>query len=426
MKKIPLLVLALCLVAPMARAIPTSFFGNGNFIGPVIPATPRFNANLTREFLTDSLWESGGFSGPWKNEPALAGQNVKRMTANPVLFGAVPDSVYSYSESGKTRSLVITYLDAGTYFGFNLGGEKTHKERQNGSEKRSEFNHLFRKIEADLKKRLQAGCGNGRRVVIGKSDLLRTTFTDFICDDFIIRLAARDGHSVALYLMKKDQPVESFLDQGISSMDSEDRIRLLASHVATNDRGDTFIDGIPVFSQGNTPFCGIHSLAMVGHYYGLRIPAEGLEAGAQFKNTGSARGSRVLDLYKATAEEMDMNVSVSSKFDLKRISKAIEMGMPVIVWRRVSKEREMFHTKFAAQVQGKPLIALPSMNSAQRASWPAKGKKGSPSHASVISGINLERNEVIFCEPWGEFARGRRMSVEEMQATTYAAFYFKL
>jgi len=351
---------------------------------------------------------------------------VKRMSANPILFGAVPDSVYSYSETGKTNTLVITYLDAGTFFGFKLGGEKTHTERQTGSEKRSEFNHLFRRIEADLRKRLEAGCGTGRRVMIGKSDLLRTAFTDFVCEDFIIRLAARDGHSVALYLMKKDRPVYSFLDQKISTIDGAERLKLLASNVATNDRGDTIVDDIPVFSQGNTPFCGIHSLAMVGHYYGLRIPAEGLEAGAQFKNTGSARGSRVLDLYKAAAEEMDMNVSVSSKFDLKRISKAIEMGMPVIVWRRVSKARESFHTQFAAQVQGKPLIDMPTTNSAQRASWPARGKKGSPSHASVISGINLERNEVVFCEPWGEFARGRRMSVEEMQATTYAAFYFKL
>ncbi len=348
------------------------------------------------------------------------------MTANPILFGIVPDSVYSYSETGKTNTLVITYLDAGTYFGFQMGGEKTNTERQSGAEKRSEFNQLFRRIETDLKKRLATGCGAGRRVVVGKSDLLRTIYTDFVWEDFVIRLAAREGHSVALYLMKKDHPSDSFLDKEISNLNEGERLKRLASNVSSNERGDVRVNDIPVFSQGNTPFCGIHSLAMVGHYYGLRIPTEDLEAGAQFRNNGSAKGSQVLGLYKAAAEEMNMDVAVSSRFDLKRISKAIEKGMPVIVWRRVSKERENFHSQFASKVQQNPLIDLPSPNTSQRATWPAGRKKGSPSHASVITGVNLERNEVIFSEPWGEFARGRRMTVDEMKATTYAAFYFKL
>ena len=58
------------------------------------------------------------------------------------------------------------------------------------------------------------------------------------------------------------------------------------------------LNGVPSADQGNTPFCGIHTLAMTAQYVGLDISADELAAAAQFKNTGSARGSRVLDLYR--------------------------------------------------------------------------------------------------------------------------------
>ena len=73
-------------VATPAGAIPDVFFGNGQFFGPVIPAFPRFNANLTREFLTQQNWEQNEFPGPWEAQPALDGEEVKRMTAMPVVL----------------------------------------------------------------------------------------------------------------------------------------------------------------------------------------------------------------------------------------------------------------------------------------------------------------------------------------------------
>lgn len=406
-------------------AVPNSFLGNGNLLFPVIPAHPRFKGNLTRDVLAIGNWEKNAFPGPWEEVPALTGTAVKRMTAMPVLFGAVPDSVQAFAEEGRLVELAITYLDAGSFFGFKFGGERTHEEREAGSERRSEFDHHYNLLARDLRSRLEEGCGAGRQTVVGRSDLLRAVFTDYRWGGFVIRLATREGHSVTLHLMREEDLARSFFDEEIAALRPAERNDLFASRVRRNERGDVFVDAIPVFSQGNTPFCGIHSLAMVTDYYGLRLRADGLAASAQFRNTGSARGSDVLDLYHAAAEELDMRIKISSRFDFDRARKSIEAGMPVIVWRRVSKEREESHTRFAAKLAQSPGARLAAPTAAQRVTWPPREKKGSPSHASVVSGINEARGEVIFSEPWGEAARGRRMRFEEMEGTAYAVFFFQ-
>ena len=117
-----------------------------------------------------------------------------------------------------------------------------------------------------------------------------------------------------------------------------------------------------------------------------------------------------------------MDMKVSSRFDPRRVSKSLENGIPVIVWRRVSKEREAAHKKFAARLARNPEAAVPK---SKESDWPRREKKSLPSHGSVITGINIERGEVIYSEPWGTSARDRRMSIDEMKKSTYAAFYFR-
>ena len=92
MRRLVTITAVLCLMSPGALAIPQSFFGNG-FFGPVIPATPRFGKNLTGDFLKFANWESGELPGPWEKAPSFAGRQRQIMSANPILFGAVPISV---------------------------------------------------------------------------------------------------------------------------------------------------------------------------------------------------------------------------------------------------------------------------------------------------------------------------------------------
>ncbi|MEM8953675.1 MAG: C39 family peptidase [Verrucomicrobiota bacterium] len=409
------LLIAVTLTATPVLGVPNSFFGNGII---VIPAHPRFNSNLTREVLSAKHWDQNQFPGPWEKETALADFEVKRMSANPTLFGAVPDSVRAYSENNELHEITITFLDAGSFFGFKAGGEKSHSDRLAGADRRSEFNQLYRRLTENLRMRLEQGCGPGKQNIAGRSDLLRQVYTDYQWENFTLRLATRDQHSVSLHIFRDQSAPRSFIDPDWAPLSPSERTNRLKKNVRHSDQGDLYLENIPMFQQGHTPFCGIHSLAMVGHYYGLRIKTADLAAGAEFRNTGSARGSNMLNLYHAAAKEIDMKVSVSSRFDPRRAERALEAGLPIIVWRRVSEEREKAH-------QTQSLAALPPPNSTQKKSWPARDKKGSPSHASVITGINLERNEIIFTEPWGDHARDRRMRFEEMEATAYAAFYFK-
>lgn len=425
MKRIFLSLVVFLFLPHQAFSIPNSFFGNGNAI-PIIPAFPRFNADLTEEFLEEENWKEGDFSGPWQDEPAMDGQSIRRMSANPIVMGEVPMSVYSYEYEGQVQELAIHYLDAGLFFGYKYGGEQNREEREAGKDRRSEFSGHFKDLTKLLHARLEDGCGRGTQGAIGRTDALRTVYTDYTWENFVLRLVTREDHSVSLYIMLKSNVPTSFVDEQIAQMRSRDREAFYEEKVVSNDRGDTLIQGIPMFTQGNTPFCGIHSLAMVGQYLGLRVKPEALIAGADFKNTGSAGGSDILGLYRSAAAEVGMRASVTSSFKADRVLRSLEEGLPVIVWRRVSMERENAHSKFLVSFEKDPSLTLPVPTPALMETFPAKSSRGTPSHASVVTGMNMDRSEVIFTEPWGENTRNRRMRIEEMEATAYAVFFFKL
>ncbi|MCB1234941.1 MAG: C39 family peptidase [Verrucomicrobiae bacterium] len=427
MKRSALLVPALVAVAatvlpPPARAIPNVFFGNG-FIGPIVPAFPRFNANLTRDFLAAENWRENQFPGPWE-DAADETPGARRMTAMPVLFGAVPMAVTAHaSQTGVgPGEIEIVYLDAGRYFGYLAGGEKTRDQRDAGETKRDEFDRHFRRLADDLRQRLDTGCGAARRVVLGRSDLLRETFSDYRCDAFTLRLLVRDGHSVALRLFPAGSEPRSLVAGPLEGEAAAARANRLAENTRSNPRGDLVIDGVPMFAQQTTPFCGVHSLAMAARYFGLELRPGDLAAAAEFKNTGSARGSRLLDLHHAAAEEIGMNLKVSSRFDFDRVARAVREGRPVIVWRRVSLDREKARLIQMANLGAQP---LPTLSQSVRDALPPRDKKGSPSHASIVTGINEQTREVLYTEPWGDATRNLRMRGEELADTVYAAFFFE-
>ncbi|MDF1813107.1 MAG: C39 family peptidase [Verrucomicrobiales bacterium] len=420
--------LFLFLISPaFLHAIPNSFFGNGTFFGPVIPAQPVFGRDLTVEFFAPENWENGVFPGPWVNQAALEGQSIRKMSANPTLFGAVPMSVYSYqSRDEKTDELAIHFLDAGLFFGYQFGGEQNREDRARGAEKRAEFSKLYRNFSRELRDRLDRGCGRGIQGTIGRSDELRTVFTQYQWEDFIIRLVTRPGHSVSIHILREGSVPNRFYALHLSELSEREKEEYFAAKVSAEENGDKVINDIPMFTQGNTPFCGIHSLAMAGHYLGLRVHPETLAAGAEFKNTGSAKGSQILDLYRGIGDEIGMKVRVSPKFSPSKARKSIEDGIPLVVWRRVSKEREQAHNQFQQAFLQNPGLQIDPPDSETLSEYPRRDAKGSPSHASVITGINVERQEIIFTEPWGEFSRNRRMRFEEMEATAYAVFTFSL
>ncbi|MBL9156597.1 MAG: C39 family peptidase [Verrucomicrobiales bacterium] len=424
MKRLMLLLLLL-LATPRAEAIPNSFFGNGIGI-PIIPAFPRFNADLTEDFLTIDNWKRQGFPGPWRDEPALEGETVRRMEALPLVFGEVPMSVMTSGDESGVSEITLGFLDAGLYFGYHFGGEQTREQREAGRDKRQEFERHFEELVERLGERLEEGCGRGTPGVMGVTPLLRTEYVDYVWEDFVLRLIARPEHSVSLHLFKRGGAPASYVESEFAALDRRARAARFASAVLRNEAGEVSVQGIPMFVQGETPFCGINSLAMASRYLGLRASPVDLAGSAGFKNTGSAGGSNLIGLYRAVGDELGMRTSIVPTFDRDKVLKSLEDGLPVIVWRRVSMEREKVHQQFAAERRQDPALAPPALTAEDLAKLPERDGRGLPSHASVVTGYSTATNSVIYAEPWGEDTRDRRMRVEELEATAYAVVFFKL
>ena len=403
------------LLAGNALAIPQNFGGGGLF--PIILQPVDIDEDLTDELTSDTVWQEGTLPRKWHDVPSLDGEKVQLFAVNPTIFGQRPTAVFANSEEGELKSISVLYLDAGHFFGYRPddSGEAKTDLRTKQREFKKRYADLSDEIAKTLTKQTKS---QPRTTNIGRTAFLRTSYQDYNLGDLILRLSAIDGHSVSLTLLRADDSSTQYLDEEIAALDKRDRREQLLSNVDHSDNGDTQISGIPMFQQGQRPYCAISTLGMATHYLGLRLGTSALAAGAKFRNTGSAKGAKILDLYRAAAEESGATLQRGGKFDLRRAKSYIEKGYPIVVWRRYSAERDRLHS---AAAEGQP---LPPAADDDAKTWPTG--KDAPGHASVITGFNEKTGEVIFSESWGEHARNKRMRAEELEATSYAVFYFKI
>ena len=129
-------------------------------------------------------------------------------------------------------------------------------------------------------------------------------------------------------------------------------------------------------------------------------------------------GKKMIEAYSAVAKEGAVRMSRSTKVDPDRVRKSLDAGFPVLVWRHYDADRNRLHA-MAARAPG----LLPPPDEADRATWPTGN---APAHSSLITGYNADTGEVIFAESWGEHARGKRMLMEEIEATAYYIFYYSI
>ena len=418
---------ALFFVPCVASGIPQDFFGGLGFGGGGVPLLE--GQDFSKAFLDEGNWRSNSLPGEWRQVPALAGEDVRAIKKMPKLFGAHPRAVYVMAETGRVRSISILYLDAGSFFGYvpatTAGDANAERDRKRKiREKKHQFKKLFKEVsglvEDDLEDRADSRAKKSR---VGTTPLLRTNYLDFIVDKFVLRYSVLEDHAISLTIMPEGEAFNHYMDERLFNLQIRERRKELEGKVSRDPNGDVKVEGVPVFRQGLVPYCAVNTLGMVTHHLGLRLGITGLAAGAKFKNTGSAKGSKMLDLYRAAAQESGARLMRDGKADFARIKRSIDKGCPIVVWRHYSKQRDRLHTSFASRIKSHPESVLPHPDREEKASWPGKS---APGHASVITGYNEERGEVIFMESWGEHTRGRRMRSEEMEATSYMTFYFKL
>jgi hypothetical protein len=390
--------------------------------------------------LSDAAWSSNSLPGSWADVSVNAGLQSKELRSIGRVFGHQPQQVLAFWENGQINRMEIIFLEAGYFFGFRKSSELTYTETSGGTlesrkfereieqlrksedaeikQKQVEFKKLFAALEKELPAKIEAFTkAPGKRTTIGSGSLLRSRVTEFTTPVLAIRYSAEDDQLVSLTVLFKENASRRMIGSTSS------RRGAVKDNVKTLPNGDVIIENIPMFNQGSRGYCAIGTLAMITQYYGLNVNIDQLAAKAGYKE-GDTDNAIIIPIYQAAAKEAKLKMSQNERFDFRSAMRSLSDGKPILVWRFFSRERDALHSEFKAKYQADPtqLLPDPKKNRDEKNAWPVFANGG---HASVVTGFNKERNEVLFTESWGEETRHRRMRAEEMESTCYVLFQFE-
>jgi hypothetical protein len=415
--------------AAIAQALPNSVFG-----GVFAARSPLDGVDLTRELLAAGLWEGAEeLPGEWREEGRVATQEVTHLLARPHLFGREVLLLRANRRGGALESLEATFVDAGSYFGYfneELPSGLGRRERQEEIERRlrlkqAAFSELYDESLVALRGAIGEVTGDKRpkRVRIGHTRTLRAEPEEWRMGELSLRLLVGDGRLVRLMIQRAERAPRQWLDDSLAEVAVRERLAGLASLVRRDEDGTVRIDELRPIPQGFQPYCGLNTLAMAARHLGMHLDEDWLAVAGEFQNTGSAQGSNMVRLYHAVASEAGLGMDRKNTLDVAGVRRAIDRGLPVIVWRRFCHERNALHDRHARDYRRGGLSAnLPDPAApSERASWPGAD---APLHASVVVGYHAERRELLFLESWSGRDLPRRMRAEEMVATTYLSFVF--
>ncbi|MFK5923811.1 MAG: C39 family peptidase [Verrucomicrobiota bacterium] len=366
------------------------------------------------------IWDQKDFIDAWQPQKAIARITHKTWPEPPLIFGLRPQQISGHFIDQKLESITLLFLDSGTHFGYIPREQAAATKKMN----RESFQALHTETSNKVQQGLQQLTGSkGHPTSLGLTPMLRQNVLLFPSGNLTARYYSIPEQLVKVTFYRDANQAQSlWLDPAKVKLKRRDRIKQLAENVFTAENGDRRLASIPLFPQGDRAYCGVSALAMSMQYMGLNLDTEDYAAAAGIRY-GSTKGSKIKEVYEAAGREANMRLSRSTKFDFRKAQAVLDSGLPIIVWRRWAKERDYVHTTFAARFAQDPSALLPQPDSRDRATWP---DKKAFSHASVITGYNSKRGEIIFTESWGEEARNRRMRFEEMEGTVYYTFYPKL
>ena len=254
---------------------------------------------------------------------------------------------------------------------------------------------------------------------LGREKMLKQNVSFFSTGNLVARLHIMEEQLIKVTFFRDKEDAEHWIAPDLLRQSPRDRIAALKKNVKRHPNGDVVLTNVPLLPQGNRAYCGLSSLAMVMQYLGLEIDTEDYAAAAGVRY-GSTGGSRIRETYSAAAEEAGFRMSRTTRFDAMKAKSLIDSGVPILVWRRWTQERDFLHTAFARRFAKDPTLELPKPDAKDRDMWPGEDDY---SHATVITGYNQERGELIFTESWTERERNRRMRVQEMIGTAYYTFF---
>ncbi|MFK7909520.1 MAG: C39 family peptidase [Akkermansiaceae bacterium] len=405
----------------IAIAIPNTIIG-----GLAQVDSPLNGQDVTERILSADVWSGAReLPGKWRLESTVAGAKTSHLLALPKVLGEDVVLLRAVRREGRLDSLVVTFADAGSYFQYqpNVAKDQLAARRKALVERQRQFAELYQARHERITERLEAmSKARVKRAKQGASRALRAELKVYQVGGLKLGLLADGNRIIRLTISREIAHEKSWLDESIQKMNANSRGAYFRSQVKEDANGDSIIASVPVVPQGYKPYCGINTLVMTAHYFGLHLDEDWLAVAGKFQNTGSAGNSNMFGLYNAVAKEARLKISRETEFDFRKARALMRDGMPVIVWRKFDYRRNQLHNKISRRMIKDPHAKLPEPNADDRAKWPGKDH---PVHASVIVGFNDERKEVLFLESWAGVTSPRRMRYEEMEATATWAFYFR-
>jgi len=374
--------------------------------------------DLTPALTSSAAWDSPPLAEGWGQTYAQGSRLFRTRTRRCQMLGREIAPVTGCFENGRLTSFSAVFLDSGAWFGYVPDEEAKSVESARGPE----FQRLFREISADVSRQLPAVAGSGREVTLGSTQWLKEKATIFTTAAAGCRLVIVPDQLVKVTVFRDAHNAGELLAAFRRGVDKSTQGRAFAGSVRETTAGDRFIDSLPVFPQGDRAYCGVSVLASVMQFCGLTLDTEDFAAAAGIR-FGSTHNSHLREVYVAAARDAALQMFHSTKFEFARAKQSIDAGFPVMVFRRWNQERDYLHTAFRRRFAADPTAQLPRPDATDQKTWPIRGGFA---HASVVNGYNLQRREVIFTESWSEAARNRRMRVEELEATSYLAYYPRL
>lgn len=422
MMKTAWVIAGLLLAAVTARGIPNSVFG------PVFNANSPLNGQeLDEVVLGEGIWRGESLPGDWTDEGTVGPSAISHLMARPKLFGREVLLLRAVHRDDRLAWLEATFVDAGSYFGYfdeklpdGLSQRELREELARRLEaKQARFLEGYQESLARLEESIAAVADRARPRVerFGKGRLLRAEPKEWSRGDLAIRLFEAEGRLLRVTVAREDETRDGWMDPAFAGERGRDRLARLAATVE-RDGARVEVSGIRTVPQGYRPYCGLNTLAMAARHFGMHLDEDWMAAAAGFRNTGSAAGSNMVKLYHAVAGEAGLSLDRLNRFDEFAVKGALDEGLPVIVWRRFSHDRNRLHDRVGRD----PEAELPDpSDAAEQATWPGEE---APLHASVITGYDGDKREFFFLESWGGHDFPRRMRFEEMAATSYLCFVF--
>ncbi len=362
-----------------------------------------------------ATWTSPEFLAQWSTPPGGQTRVCLRYKGKPQIFGVQPQAIQGWFENGKLTSITIIFLDSGAWFGYVPDAEVRTVAQTKGPT----FMALYKQVASAVTMGLEQLAGNkGRDVTLGVG-LLKRPAKVFHHGDLASRLTLEQDQLVKVSIFPSDEIAGQLLSPERRALKRDQVAKAFAGEVHTLPDGDRLIETVPVIPQGDRAYCGVSTLAMVMRYLGVGLDTEDYAAAANI-HFGSTAKSKIKETFDAAGETAELHLPKTTKFDFMKAKQSLDAGLPVIVFRRWSQERDYLHSTFARNFAANPVLELPKPDLNDQKLWPTKEGFA---HASVVNGYNEKRHEVIFTESWGENVRNRRMRIEELEGTSYLAYY---